>query len=196
MDTLHYIKEGVQRFMRDPLGEVVVALFLLLAVATGIFAGIGSLLYLRRLRDETPTAGMSGLLLLLQQSQCTKSLKATFWLGIIVWVFLFFPSFSCLFAYIPLGWLLALPFCLALALIERYELSFTIALKAVWFFLFSAPLHALTCFALILLAFSGVLIGGIGVLFSLPVALYALLQHLDSCSTPLAVAIQKAYSSP
>jgi len=45
VDTLHYLKEGVQRFMRDPLGEVVVALLFLLAVATGIFAGIGSLLY-------------------------------------------------------------------------------------------------------------------------------------------------------
>lgn len=195
MDTLHYLKEGVQRFVRNPLGEVVVALFFLLAVVTGIFAGIGSLLYLRRLRDDAPTAGMGGLLLLLQQSQDAKGIRASFWLGVLVWIFLFFPSFSCLFAYIPLGWLLASPCCLALALIERYELSFTIALKAVWFFLVGAPLHALMSFALILLAFSGVLLGGIGVLFSLPVALYALLRHLDSCSTPLAVAIQKAYSS-
>ncbi len=195
---LFALRDGWERFRANPAGEAVAAALFLLASLTGILFGPAALIYLWRLapkgRDPFAEVPFASNLLLLQRLQGTRRVSTAFWLGLGIWAFTVLPFFHhVLLLGIPLGVVLAQPLWLALAVADRFDLPLGVACRAVFRLLADAPGRAFPCLAFGLLAWAGILLFGIGILLTTPIALRALLRYLEGCERELAAAVQGAY---
>jgi hypothetical protein len=188
-----FLREGFDRFLRNPLGETVAAALFLLASATGILLGGAALLYLSHLAPKKLDNPMMAQMQLLQQLQGVHRTTAAFWIGLIIWAIILLPSFQSPLFGIPMGWILLQPFWCALLLTHRYDLPCFIALKSVYHLTLQSPAIAFRLYTFGLLAFAGLFLFGIGIFITLPIALFATLRQLDDAHRELTSAIQHAY---
>lgn len=188
-----FLREGVARFCRNPLGEAIAAVLFLFAACTGLLLGVGSLLYISYLTTDPTQDPMLARMQRMQALQNPQRTSTAFWLGIIIWFIAILPNFQNLLFGIPVAWLIIQPFWSALLIANRYGLSVLIALRTVWFLTLHAPAVALPLYALGLLAFSGLLVFGIGICATLPIALFATLRVLETSRLEVTAAIQRAY---
>lgn len=190
---LTFLHEGLMRFLRNPLGEIVAAALFLLAALTGFLLGVASLLYLSHLTPKQSDDPMQARMQFLQQLQGTRRTATAFWLGLFIWGIAILPNLQSLVLGIPLAWFLMQPLWCALLMTYRYDLALPIALKSVFYLTTQTPAVALRLYALGLLAFSGLICFGFGIFLTLPIALYATLRVLDTAHPELTSAIQRAY---
>lgn len=188
-----FLREGAERFFRNPLGEAIAAVLFLFAACTGLLLGVGSLLYISYLTTDPTQDPMLARMQRMQALQNPQRTSTAFWLGIIIWFIAILPNFQNLLFGIPVAWLIIQPFWCALLIANRYGLSVLIALRTVWFLTLHAPAVALPLYALGLLAFSGLLVFGIGICATLPIALFATLRVLETSRLEVTAAIQRAY---
>lgn len=189
---LRTLQEGLERFLRNPLGEAIAAALFLLASATGILLGGAALLYLSWLSPKHDNPMMAQMQLM-QQLQGVHRMKAAFWIGLVIWIIVILPSFQSPFFGIPIGWIVLQPLWCALLLTHRYDLPCGVALKSVYQLTLQSPAVAFRLYALGLLAFSGLFCFGVGIFITLPIALFATLRQLDDSHRELTSAIQRAY---
>ncbi|MBQ9693660.1 MAG: hypothetical protein IJV69_02775 [Kiritimatiellae bacterium] len=187
------LQEGVRHFLRNPLQEALAAAFFLIAAITGLFLGVGALIYFVHLMPKSGLDPVTLQMQMLQRFRGTRRVNTAFWLGIIIWLIAVLPNTQNLFLGLPIAWLLIQPFWFALLITDHYDLSLPVALKATYTFTLDNPLLALQFVALGLLAFSGLLCFGIGIFVTLPIALVATLHLLASVQRELSLAIQRAY---
>lgn len=190
---LSHLQAGFQRFLRNPIGEVLAAALFLLAAVSGIFLGVGAILYLFHLSPNNNSHSPLAQLQIAQQLQGIHRTTTAFWLGIFLWIIAIFPSFQNLIFGIPFSWLLMQPLWCALLVSNRYDLSLSIALKTILHFTFDTPGAACRLYALGLLAFSGLFCFGIGIFITLPIAIEASLRQMELMHRELTAAIQRAY---
>lgn len=186
------LKDGFTLFRANPVGESILAFLFLVACATGILLGPAAVLYLWHLNPQAPLGPMRALLLT-QRLQGSRRVATAFWLGLAMWVIAVLPSLHHPLLGIPACVLLIQPLWLALVLADRFDLPLPVALRATLRLFLDAPGKALPCVGFGLLAASGSLAFGIGVLITLPIALRATLRWLDNAPTELSAAIQRAY---
>lgn len=188
------LRDGYHHFMRDPLRVAIATLLFLLTVSTGFLAGIGALIYIQYLK---PDANLPFQLRIFQHVRSMPRLTSAFLLGLSIWAICCFIPFlqSYLIFGIPAAWIITQPLWFALLLADSYDLAPKIALKATCKFTCTYPLRAVKVYALGLLAFSGLLIFGLGVLFTLPVALFATLQLMNTMQQEFSLSIQQAYGT-
>lgn len=188
-----FLREGIERFFRNPFGEALIALLFLFAACTGLLLGVGSILYISHLTTERTNDPLLARMQMMQSLQNPQRTSTAFWLGILIWFIAILPNFQNLLFGIPVAWLIIQPFWCALLIANRYGLSVLIALRTVWFLTLHAPAVALPLYALGLLAFSGLLVFGIGICATLPIALFATLRVLETSRLEVTAAIQRAY---
>lgn len=191
---INALHEGLIRFLRNPLREVLVAACFLVAAMTGLFLGIGALLYNVYLLPKENLDPVTLQFQLIQRFRGTRRVNTAFWLGILIWMFAVLPSWQNMFMGIPISWFLVQPFWFALLLTDTYDLSLPIALKATMHFIFNKPLIALQIGILGLIAFSGIFCFGIGICFTLPIALFATHQQMNRYRHEISLSIQRAYT--
>ena len=187
------LQEGLLRFLRNPLREALAAALFLFASLTGLFLGIGALLYLVHLMPKDNIDPVTFQLQMMQRFRGTRRVNTAFWLGIIIWVVAILPASQSLVLGIPASWLLVQPFWFALVLADCYDLALPVALKATLSFTMDNPLLATQMVLLGLIAFSGLFCFGIGIFITMPIALFATLRLLERSQRELTLAIQRAY---
>ena len=187
------LQEGLLRFLRNPLREAIAAALFLLASLTGLFLGIGALLYLVHLMPKEQIDPVTFQLQLVQRFRGTRRVNTAFWLGIIIWIVAILPASQNLIFGIPASWILVQPFWFALVLADCYDLALPITLKATFYFTMDNPLLAAQIVLLGLIAFSGLFCFGIGIFVTFPIALFATLRLLEQSQRELTLAIQRAY---
>ena len=188
-----FLREGFDRFLRNPLGEAIAAMLFLFAAFTGILLGMGSILYLSHLSTDSAQNPMLARMRLLQPLQNPQRTSTAFWLGIMIWIIAILPNFQSVLLGIPIAWLLIQPLWSALLIANHYALSPLIALRTIWFLTLHAPAVAFRLYALGLLAFSGLFLFGIGICATLPISIFAALRVLETSRLEITAAIQRAY---
>ena len=179
--------------MRDPLGEVLAAALFLLAAITGLFTGVGALMYLLHLAPKEGCDPITLQLQMMQRFRGTRRVSSAFWLGLLLWLIVVLPNLQNPIFGVPAAWLILQPVWLALLMADRYDLTLPIALKATYHFTMLSPAAAIQLYLLGLLAFAGLFCFGIGILITLPIALYAILRMMESVDRDLSIAVQRAY---
>ncbi|MEG2465747.1 MAG: hypothetical protein RSB14_06995 [Kiritimatiellia bacterium] len=187
------LKMAWTTFRLNPLSEILYTFFFLLAAATGLLLGPAAIAYFWHLTPKTSSSGVAQILMLSQRYQGSRRTASMFWLGIILLGISLLPLFHHPFVGIPLWLFISQPLGFALIVADRYDLGFTVACKSTFWFLYEAPAKGFLCLGLGLLAFSGSLLFGVGILITFPIALRTLLAYLTTCSAELSIAIQKGY---
>lgn len=187
---------GWVRFCLTPLQFALGTFLFLLVSLTAILTGPAALLWMWHVSPERPIGPLGdivGSMTLVSRLHGTNRIPAAFWLGLLIWVFGLLPGLHhALFGIIPLCVLLVQPLWLALVLVDHYNLRLSVALKSVTFLCLNAPSVALPAMAFGLLGWCGILLFGVGILITLPVAIHAQLRWLQDRHIFLVAAIQKA----
>lgn len=191
---IYLLQKSFRHFARNPITESLLTGLFLLAASTGILLGPAAVLYLWHHNPQAPDTPLRAILLS-QRLQNTHRLPTAFWCGLIIWIFAILPGL----AHPVLGlslWMIAVqPIWMIMLLSDRFDLPLTLAGKAVIALVRTAPQKALQLLLLGILAFCGLLLFGIGIFITLPVAVRAMHLLLDSSPTELASAVQQAYRS-
>ncbi|MBR6802722.1 MAG: hypothetical protein IKM62_02745 [Kiritimatiellae bacterium] len=190
---ISFLQDGYRHFMRDPLGEVLAAALFLLAAITGLFTGVGALMYLLHLAPKEGCDPITLQLQMMQRFRGTRRVSSAFWLGLLLWLIVVLPNLQNPIFGVPAAWLILQPVWLSLLMADRYDLTLPIALKATYHFTMLSPAAAIQLYLLGLLAFAGLFCFGIGIFITLPIALYAILRMMESVDRDLSIAVQRAY---
>lgn len=186
------LQRSFNRFCRNPLSESLLTGLFLLAACTGIFLGPAALLYLWHHNPQVPDSPLRAMLLT-QRLQNTQRLPTAFWCGLILWVVALLPGLADPILGLSLWMIVVQPIWIILLFTDRFDLPLPLAAKATFNLFRDAPQKAWQLVLLGVFGFAGLLCFGIGILITLPVAVYAMQLLLDSSPTELASAVQRAY---
>lgn len=187
------LQDGYRHFMRNPLGEIIAAALFIVAAITGLFTGIGALMYILHLVPKHGCDPIALQLQIMQRFRGTRRASSAFWLGLILWVIVVLPNLQNPIFGIPTSWLILQPIWLSLLIADHYDLALPVALKATYHFTLNTPKIAFQLYALGLLAFCGLFCFGIGIFITLPIALFATLRMMEFAERDLAIAVQRSY---
>lgn len=186
------LRKSFRHFARNPIAESLLTGLFLLAACTGILLGPAAVLYLWHHNPQIPDTPMRAILLS-QRLQNTHRLPAAFWCGLIIWIFAILPGLAHPVFGLSLWMIAVQPVWMVILLSDRFDLPLNLAGKTVFTLFQTAPRTALQLLLLGIIAFSGILLFGIGIFITLPVAVRAMHLLLDSSPTELASAVQQAY---
>lgn len=185
-----YLKAAAQDFWRNPLLEIVLTLFFLLFVITGIFLGPAAIAYFWHHNPSAPPPP-ARTLLLGQRFSGSQRLRTCLVLGWVLWLLVLYPVWSGSICWGLAWWVIMQPFWVMMLIADRYDLNLTVTLKATCVFATSAPRKAGMLLLLGLLGYAGTLLGIIGIVVTLPIAVNASLRLLEDCHLELAGAVQR-----
>ena len=190
-----YLRSGFQALIQNPLGETIGTFAFVLACMTILLCGPAAAIYFWMHSPERP-AGPMGMMLTAERFRNTKRMNTLFWIGIIMWAASALLGWAFHLTGLAVVLLIQQPLWLAMMIADRYDLTLGVALKTTFVYIVTAPMQALPILLLGLLGTSGLAIGLIGVLFTMPIALHAALRLLADAAQNLELpaAIQRGYS--
>ena len=186
------LRESFNRFLRDPVGEMLLTLLFLLGAMSGVFCGPAALLYLWHHSPHRPPTSANAVILQMQRLQSGRRLPAALGFGLSMWSLAWVPALVSPVFGLPLWIFLVQPIWLMLVLADYFDLTFGVAFRTFFYFLVSYPKQAFLAMLLAFLGFAGMLLFGVGILMTFPIFTRALLTFLSQYPRQLAAAVQRA----